>query len=93
MSTRIRYEKTPNTSVMRSNKNFRVVIDGRAKSVYVLLDTENMKYTILDVSNNELVKIGGNTSNKTVLFRQVKRDLEKLGVVFGLEERNRPDVK
>jgi len=89
MAIRIRYQKTPNTDILRSIKNFRIVLDGKARSVYVLLSLNDLTFSILDVTSNELIKKGGDTKNKTVLFRQVKRELEKLGIVFGLEERSR----
>lgn len=89
MSIRIRYQKTSDPSTFRSVKNFRTVIDGKARTLYVVYNETNLGYAVRDANSGETISSGGGTKSRTVLFRKIKRELEALGVQFGLEERKR----
>ena len=81
MTTRIRY-KTEGTKLISKS-----IFNTNDTGVRVVLDTETLKFTIVDVLTNEVLLTGGNTTNLAVLKIQVKNVLKDLGVEFNTETR------
>lgn len=87
MNRRIRYNKvTDDTLVSR-----RTFSTNTGREVVVELNLGDKKYKVRDATTQEVIVIGGSTTNLAVLKIQAKRGLKQLGVQFGNETRNRND--
>jgi hypothetical protein len=84
---RIRYKKTEKQNIVVSNKILKSERTGAEYLVY--LDLENITYKIKNINSENIHTGGDNINNLNVLKRSVKSRLEKMGVVFGDEERDR----
>lgn len=83
--TRVRYTKTDfNNTVLVSVKP--VLCNNRF--VNVTIDTDKMKYKLVDATSNELITqgVGADTAS---LKRKAKQDLRTMGAVFLDEVRNK----
>jgi len=84
-NTRIRYTKAGVNLVSR--QAFQV---NETTSVKVVLNSETMKYDIVDATDeSNVLASGGNTKNLSVLKIQAKRNLKAMGLEFNTESRNR----
>jgi len=87
-NTRIRYNKVGST--LTSRRIFSLVVDGNMVDAKVVLDTNDMTYTVINLSDNSsVIGTGDNTKNLSVLKIQAKDALRELGYEFGAETRNR----
>lgn len=84
---RIRYKKTKQENIVVSNKVIRSQRTGAEYLVY--LDLENITYKIKNINSENVHRGGENINNLNVLKRSVKSRLERMGVVFQNEERDR----
>ena len=83
---RIKYKKqkdgTKKSHKMTSNKY--------GSAYYVILDETNFTYRIVNVNEQRtIIQNEYNYTNLNVVKRAIKRDLQKLGVVFDKEIRNK----
>lgn len=84
---RIRYKKTKDENVVVSNKILTSQKTGAQYLVY--LDLDNVTYKIKNIRSENIHTGGENINNLNVLKRTVKSRLEKMGVSFEDEERDR----
>lgn len=84
---RIRYKKTDKENIVVSNK---ILTSARTGAEYlVYLDLENVTYKIKNINSENVHRGGENINNLNVLKRSVKSRLERMGVPFDDEERDR----
>jgi hypothetical protein len=84
---RIRYNKTDKENIVVSNK---ILTSSRTGAEYlVYLDLENVNYKIKNINSENVHRGGDNINNLNVLKRSVKSRLERMGVSFEDEERDR----
>lgn len=87
MAQRIRYKQTKEENIVISNKTFTSVTTGAQYKV--LLDLENITYKIKNINSENCYYGGDNINNLNVLKRNVKSRLERMGVNFEDEVRDR----
>ena len=84
---RIRYKKTNKENIVVSNK---ILTSTRTGAEYLIyLDLENVSYKIKNINSENVHRGGENINNLNVLKRSVKSRLERMGVSFEDEERDR----
>lgn len=88
MSSRIRYIETDEPGILESVKVFTSSITGARYKVFINLNNFSFRIRNENSKTNTVIKEGGIT-NLNVLKRAAKRSLEKLGVKFEDESRNR----
>lgn len=88
MSSRIRYTETDNPGILESVKIFISSQTGARYKVFLNLNDFSFRIRNENTKTNTIMKQGGIT-NLNVLKRAAKRSLEKLGVKFDDESRNR----
>jgi hypothetical protein len=88
MSARIRYEATKDSKVLESIRVFVSKINGARYKVFI--DLNNLTFRIRNENTKTNTVMGGeHINNLNVLKRTVKKHLERLGVDFSDEIRNR----
>lgn len=84
MKQRIRYVKKDGKIVSKNE-----IISKHGSRYIVFIDKENMTYAIRNVLSFRRYEGGENINNMNVLKRTIKAHLERLGVEFEKERRNR----
>ena len=85
-TARIRYKKTNKDGILKSIKDLKSNSTGA--TYRIKLDVDDCTYIITNINSERTYKGGEGVNNLHVLKRNVKRRLEKLGVLFGKEIRD-----
>lgn len=87
MKNRIRYIKTTDENVVKSKANFKSEDTGYTYSV--TLNLKDLTYRIKNIDTENYIYGGKKINNLNVLKRKVKQELQRLGVNFEMESRQR----
>lgn len=86
MLRRIKYTKPDKDGICES---INILSTDKGSNYKVYLDLNKIKYTIVNLLTYRKYEGGENVNNLHVLKRNVKKHLQKLGVKFGIEIRDR----
>lgn len=89
MSIRIRYAKTAQEHLLLSTKKFSHPTNGAVYKVFI--NTQELSYTIIEAGSN-LKVAEGRASVMHRVKKAAKEAIEKLGIVFVEEKRDRVSV-
>jgi len=89
--TRIRYKETKVKGVFQSVRN--IHSKGNGAMYYVILNTNNCTYTIVNCLSKRKYSGGETINNITGLKRKIKQHLAEFGVDFGFEVRREKLIK